>query len=54
MDGPCELSASYGVWVFLVVAMLSHARGTVLLLREARSWFFEMRSRRRRTRTPGL
>jgi hypothetical protein len=37
------------VAVFIVTAILSHARGTVLLLREFRLWFLKQRERRKKT-----
>jgi len=45
---PCVLTGqSGGFWVFIVLGVISHARGTVLLVREARLWFRECRGRRR-------
>lgn len=51
---PCwwDNAGQMPVIVFLVVAVLSHARGTALLMREALSWFERRRERRRRRRTP--
>lgn len=34
MEGPCFDTDSLPVWVFVAVAVLSHARGTALLIRE--------------------
>lgn len=48
------VSENYGVWVVLAMAVLSHARGTVLLMREARSWFLALRRRRNNGTTPRL
>ena len=41
----------YTFWAFIVLSVLSHARGTVLLLREARLWLWN-RAERRKRRTP--
>jgi len=35
---PCTDGATVQIWMFLVIAVLSHARGTVLLMREVFSW----------------
>jgi hypothetical protein len=37
---PCTDGATVQIWMFLVIAVLSHARGTVLLMREVFSWCF--------------
>jgi len=33
------------IWALLIMGILSHARGTVLLLREVRLWWFKGRIR---------
>jgi len=55
MEGPCiGPSGPYAFWAFIVFALLSHARGTVLLMREVLSWLTGRRRRRGRGRTPYL
>ena len=39
MEMPCFGTESAPVWLFVMLGILSHARGAVLLLREARLWF---------------
>jgi len=53
MDGPCVgPSGPKAFWAFVLLAILSHARGTVLLMREALSWLKDRRGRRAYRRTP--
>jgi hypothetical protein len=46
----CDEFNTYGLWGFVVLAVLSHARGTVLLMREARLWFRRRNGRAARAR----
>lgn len=52
MDAPCLQGDSVPLWVFLIMGVLSHARGAALLLRECLSWATRLRKSRRRRRTP--
>jgi hypothetical protein len=53
MDGPCVgPTGPYAFWAFVVFALLSHARGTALLLREVLTWWRGERTRHFRRRTP--
>lgn len=51
---PCTAPDSWPVWTFIVVAVLSHARGTALLVREVLSWLTARHERRGRRRTPRM
>lgn len=46
---PCANTESWPMWTFVLFAVLSHARGTALLLREVLSWL----TRRHRIRRNG-
>jgi hypothetical protein len=53
MDAPCWNPNSlptglYAFWAFVVLGVFSHARGVVLLMREARYWLLARSERRRR------
>lgn len=56
MESPCFDTDSLPMWAFVVVAVLSHARGTALLMREAalflgrftNGWRQRRRARKRR------
>lgn len=50
MESPCIAADSAQVWIFLVIAALSHIRGTALLLKGIRCWGRERRARQRRGR----
>ena len=52
MQGPCFDTESAPVWFFVLFAVLSHARGTVLLLREVLSWLRRRRNGGGVGRTP--
>ena len=57
LPSPC-VNGPY-VWLFVVLAILSHARGVALLLREVASWAKSKRVRDRSTQhkkppTPGV
>lgn len=55
MDGPCTDFNSWPTWAFVLFAVLSHARGTALLMREAALFlgrFVRRRRELRRRRAP--
>lgn len=46
-DVPCTLTTTNpGLVVFIILGVFSHARGVVLLVREARLWLRERQARR--------
>lgn len=50
MDGPCFDVNTWPTWAFVAVAILSHARGTALLMREAGLFLGRFVRRRRELR----
>lgn len=55
MACPSVIPGDYWTLVaFLAMGALSHARGCVLLLREARSWFLRCQAKRKSRKTPVL
>lgn len=49
MDGPCLNFNSAPVWLMVALAIISHIRGTIVALVEAKR-FFELRRSRRRAK----
>jgi hypothetical protein len=47
---PCYPADSWPMWTFVLFAVLSHARGTALLLREVLSWATRKRRARKNAR----
>jgi len=47
---PCSVADGWGLTAFIVLAIVSHARGTTLLLKEAFGLLGERRRRNRRCR----
>lgn len=41
MEVPCIPTERGALWLFLAMGFLAHARGVVLLLREARLWWLK-------------
>ena len=47
---PCVKPDTVPFWFFVLIAILAHARQTVLLMREVFTWCFAFAQRRRRKR----